>query len=171
MSNVCQYKVKVSGKKNACYAFLGSMSYMDYREIEKEEGTEKEYCLWFSGDCKEDVNDSCQPWEGEFPVELSGNFETAMQEASDHYSYRTVQERSAMFDVEVWCNSCIQSDQPKVAIFEHYLRGAALKCELPEELSIEGTGKVNYRSGEESDLDDLLSNLEGILKLLKNNEE
>lgn len=171
MSNVCKYKVKVKGKKNACYAFLGSMAYMDFRDIDKEEGTEADFTLWFSGDCKEDVNESCQPWEGEFPVELSGNYETALNEAKDNYSYRTVQERSAMFDVEVWCNSCIIDDEPEVAIFEHYLKGGAASGELPEELSIEGTSRVEVRKGEESDLDDLLSKLENMLKFLENPNE
>ena len=107
MSNMCKYKVRVKGKKNACYAFLGSMSYRDYREIDKEEGKESDYTLWFSGDCKEDVNDSCQPWDGE----------------------------------------------------------------MPEELAIEGTCKVETRKGEESDLDDLLSKLESMLKFLENPNE
>jgi hypothetical protein len=104
MANICFYKVKIKGKRNACYAFFGSMSAFD-KWILSEEGTEDETILVIEGNCKWDVDSYCRPWKGDFPVQIPNDHEDARDEAENKYWYYTVQQRSKMFNVEVWCNS------------------------------------------------------------------
>ncbi len=142
MANYCGYKVIVKGRKNACYAFFGSMSCLETKDIVEESGTEDSYVVRFEGNCKWAVDAYCTPWEGPFPVILPEDAEDAMLEAEDKYWYNTVQERSRMFEVEVFCNSAdIEDYDPKTGpheLFEHYINGNFAKGKCPEELRIKG---------------------------------
>ena len=124
MANSCKYKGEVRGKKNACYAFYGSMSVLDYNDIFSEEGTDEDYKLRFEGTCKWSVDSYCNPFKGEIPVELPKDYEEAYNEAYEKYWYYTVQERSAMFQVEVFCcSNDIDDFNPKWEVKEHYING------------------------------------------------
>lgn len=123
MANYCEYKVIVKGKKNACYAFFGSMSCLDDKYIVEESGTDEKYRMFFEGYCKWSVDCYCTPWEGEFPVKLPDDYQKAYEEAEEKYWYNTVQERSKMFEVEVRCNSADIEDWPIFEIYEHYKNG------------------------------------------------
>lgn len=138
MANCCAYKVIVKGRKNACYAFFGSMSAMDYKDISLEEGTDECCILHFDGNCKWHVDCYCKPWLGDTPVALPEDAEDAYQKAEEDYWYHTVQDRSRMFAVEVWCNSAdIEDyvDKPN-EIFEHYICGVPAGGVCPDELRI-----------------------------------
>ena len=142
MANICEYKVKVKGMKNACYAFFGSMSAMDYKDMDKQSGSGLNFELVFSGNCKWSVDFNCKKWNGDFPVEIPADADDAFLEAQNKYWYYTVQERSKMFEVEVWCNSCDTDGEPDIAIYEHYKNGEPVTDELPSELKIDGTSEV-----------------------------
>lgn len=146
MANICEYRVIVKGKKNACYAFLGSMSALDEKEIDDESGTDQDFTLRFHGTCKWSVDSYCKPWEGGFPVELPEDYEEAWEEAENKYWYNTVRERSRMFEVEVWCNSA-DVDLPIGDFFEHYKNGVDLGGDCPEEIAgiIDGRLEEGYR--------------------------
>lgn len=135
MANICKYKVIVKGKKNACYAFYGSMSSLDNKDIVDEEGTNENYTLRFEGDCKWSVDSYCEPWDGEYPVELPEDAEDALYEAEDKYWYKTVRDRSRMFAVEVLCCSA-DVDYPVQEYFEHYICGNDAGGECPDELKV-----------------------------------
>jgi len=135
MANICEYKVIVKGKKNACYAFYGSMSSLNNKLIIEEEGTDEEYLMKFQGDCKWSVDAYCEPWDGEFPVLLPEDFSDACSKAEDDYWYKTVRDRSKMFEVEVWCNSA-DVDFPVQEYFEHYINGENAGGICPEELKV-----------------------------------
>lgn len=141
MANICSYKVIVKGKKNACYAFFGSMPCYDDKYILEEEGTNESCTVRFDGNCKWSVDSYCNPWTGGFPVILPDDPDEAMEEAENKYWYNTVQERSKMFGVEVWCNSAdvedYDPDEGPYQIFEHYINGEPAGGECPEELVIE----------------------------------
>ena len=137
MANTCGYKVIVKGKKNACYAFFGSMPYFDEKIINSESGTEEEYTLKFQGYCDWDVDSNCGPWNGGFPVILPENYLEAEQEAENKYEDIIVQERSKMFEVEVWCNS-MDLDDPEFYTYEHYISGKPILDLCPDELEFEG---------------------------------
>lgn len=142
MANYCSYKVIVKGKRNACYAFFGSMSCLDYKEILEDDGTDDCATIRFEGNCKWSVDAYCKPWTGSFPVVLPETPEEALEAADNLYWYHTVQERSRMFEVEVWCNSAdIEDYDPDYGpdeIFEHYINGVPVAAECPEQLRIEG---------------------------------
>lgn len=135
MANICKYKVIVKGRKNACYAFMGSMSTLDNKWVEEESGSDDDYTLRFEGDCKWSVDSYCQPWEGECPVELPEDAEDAQYEAEEKYWYKTVRDRSRMFAVEVLCNSA-DVDYPVQEYFEHYISGEDVGGDCPEELKV-----------------------------------
>ena len=125
MANYCEYNVIVKGRKNACYAFFGSMSCLDSKEIFDESGTDDDYTVKFNGNCKWSVDSYCTPWNGEFPVSLPEDADEAYEAGEELYWYNTVQERSKMFGVEVWCNSADVEDYTvhPFELFEHYLCG------------------------------------------------
>ena len=105
MADICNYKIKVHGRKNACYAFMCSTSAFGEREIISEYGSENDYTLLFKGCCKWSIDSYCKEFNGEKPVVLPENLDNVINEAEDKYWYHSVQERSEMFQVEVWCNS------------------------------------------------------------------
>jgi 1,2-phenylacetyl-CoA epoxidase PaaB subunit len=158
MANYCEYKVIVKGKKNACYAFFGSMSCADDKQIVEESGTDDNYVARFEGCCNWAVDAYCTPWEGKFPVELPENAEDAYQEGEDKYWYNTVRERSKMFEVEVLCNSAdVEDYDPRYgpdAYFEHYINGEDAGGECPEELEIECYDGYYDEDFDDEDYDD-----------------
>ena len=153
MANLCSYKVKVKGPRNACYAFFGSMSCADDKYFLSESGTMEETVLVFQGNCKWSVDSYCRDWEDECPVELPEDPNEAMEEAENKYWYYTVQDRSEMFNVEVWCNSAdfddmgaieemldemdvdIKDADLSVMCYEHYVNGLETEFDdCPEEI-------------------------------------
>ena len=137
MANICEYKVIVKGKKNACYAFFGSMPWMDYKDIVEEKEDNGVWTVKFEGDCKWSVDCYClDPWKGDTPVVLPEDPDEALSEAADKYYRQTVQERSEMFNVEVWCNSADIEDEDTRQVFEHYINGESVRVKRPAELRI-----------------------------------
>lgn len=179
MANLCSYKVKVKGPRNACYAFFGSMSCADDKSIVSEEGTAAETILIFEGNCKWSVDSYCKQWKGNFPVLLPENAENAMYEAEKKYWYHTVQERSKMFNVEVWCNSgdlddvgyieemladiddiedVLQSQgidvedlDLSIFCYEHYINGESCYDDCPDEIKFDLNEDAD--ADEDEDLD------------------
>jgi len=157
MANICKYKVIVKGKKNACYAFFGSMAAYNCKDIVSESGTDDNFTLFFTGDCKWSVDSYCKPWEGEFPVKLPEDPYEAMLEAERKYWYKTVQEHSKMFDVEVKCNSgdiegdyskyiklaeagVMNFDKNNIGRYEHYKSGEPAGGKCPKKLYVAACG-------------------------------
>ena len=148
MANCCNYKVIVKGKKNACYAFFGSMPAYDDKYITEESGTDDDYTVFIEGNCKWAVDAYCTPWEGPCPVELPEDADEAYNEAEENYWYNSVRDRSKMFNVEVQCNSAdIEDYDPEFGpyeIYEHYVNGEEIDDECPKELRIKGDDDDDY---------------------------
>lgn len=163
MANYCEYKVIVTGRKNACYAFFGSMSCYDNKWIEEEDGTDEAYTLRLEGNCKWAVDAYCQPWDGPVPVELPEDADEAMMLAENQYWYKTVQMRSAMFQVEVWCNSAdvedYDPDEGPNEIYEHYVCGQRIFDTCPDVLRI--TGWQDDEDAFDEDAFPMLKSIEG----------
>lgn len=142
MANYCEYKVIVKGRRNACYAFFGSMSCLDNKYIVAESGTDADCTLRFAGNCKWSVDAYCTPWDGPCPVPLPEDADEAMELAEETYWYHTVKDRSQMFAVEVWCNSAdvddYDPDEGPVELFTCVVNGVGVLEECPEELRITG---------------------------------
>ncbi len=148
MANICEYKVKVKGKKNSCYAFYGSMPKCEDSNILIEDGSDELYMMLFTGGCKWDVDAYCEHWKGDFPVILPEDPDEAMDEANEKYMYRTVRERSKMFEVEVWC---LSSDEGGsfIDLLDHYINGESAEGDCHRELqgleeTLELTSAMNY---------------------------
>lgn len=127
MANVCQYKMIVKGKKNACYAFYAGQNHF-WQDVEDKDGTYENYELYFSGECKWSVDQYCAAEE-------------------------TVQGRSRAYSVEVMCNSRDVDDDPKTAFYKHYKNGVPVTSEVPEELVFEDVTNQNnetYADGMET---------------------
>ena len=140
MANICDYKVIVKGKKNACYAFYGSMPAYNDKYVVEAEGTDDNYTLRFNGDCKWSVDQYSKAWNGRSPVALPDDPDEAMEEAQEKYCDIYVQDRSKMFNIEVLCNSAdIEDVDPRKGpdeIFEHYKNGCEVYDDCPSELRI-----------------------------------
>ena len=104
MANFCQFEFEVRGKKNACYAFLGSTSAEDY-SIVREEGTDDAYIIQYSGSCKYEPDAYCKEWEGDTPVQIPDEAKDTFEKAHEYTPY-TMKSRSKMFGVEALCNYC-----------------------------------------------------------------
>ena len=176
MADICDYRIKVKGPKNACYAFMGSTSRYDDVDIINEYGSEDNYILVFKGCCKWAIDMYCHDFEGEKPVVLPNDANEAYAQAENLYWYHTVKERSEMFEVEVWCNSgssetfesaiddllesgeltlddIKENDEFTPYMYEHYNCGNEIFDEMPEEINIPFSF-ANFENEEEFDEDE-----------------
>lgn len=111
MANRCMYKMVVRGKKNACYAFYaGQLHYV--QDINYEGGSDENYKIRFSGECKWTVDSYCVRYDGE-PVELPEDCDEAMKYAKEVGNIN-VEGRAKMYSVSVIYNST-DLDDPEFA--------------------------------------------------------
>lgn len=154
MANTCEYKVKVKGTKKGCYAFYGSMLVGEEISIIKETGTKKDTTLVFAGDCKWEPDYLCTSWKDECPVQLPDNEDEVMEFSDAHYKGYTIQDRSRMFNVEVWCNFAdvdeYDPNEGPYEVFEHYKSGEPIYDICPDGLHI-GEEYEEYEEDEEDD--------------------
>ena len=130
MANICEYKIIVKGKKNACYAFFGSMLSLDFKDIEEEKGTDDNFELFMHGTCKWSVNSYCsEHFDEECPIALPDDPKEAETVGEDYTYY--VQERSRIFGVEVLCCSC-DIDEGVGEYFEHYNCGELISDDIDD---------------------------------------
>ena len=138
---ICEYKAIIKGKKNACYAFMGSMPAFEGVAVYEEKGSDAEYYIRIGSECKYKVDAYCDPWDGSFPVQIPDDPDEAYDAGQREYSFRTVRDRSKMFMVEVLCNSAdiddFDPDEGPIEIFEHYVNGKDAGGECPDILHIE----------------------------------
>lgn len=111
--------------------------------IHKESGTDDDYAIRFNGYCKWSVDAYCDIWVEEYPIVLPEDFKEAYAEAQSKYMYKSVQDCSKMFNVEVLCNSAdIDDYDPENGpneMFDHYINGVQVFGEeRPKELRIGG---------------------------------
>ena len=132
MANICLYKIKIKGARNACYAFIDMMpSYNADKEILSEEGTDSEYELVLRGDCKWSVSAYTEKMDNPIPFTAE---EIDKIEDGDHWD-KTLKDKSILLDCEIFCNSK-DIDDSVWATYEHYNRGKEIFDECPKELHI-----------------------------------
>ena len=153
MANICDYKIKVKGKKNACYAFFGSMPCYGDKWIESESGTLDDYTIVIKGDCKWGVNCYARHWDGEYPVHIPEDPQAACQEGEDKYWYYFLIDKSQMFNVEIWCNSIGEDEDIDIYEELEYLDSlSGDEADIPEPLHIPGLFCYeHYLNGNEVD--------------------
>lgn len=99
-----EYKIKVKGPRNACYAFMGSTKSINEPTIISEIVNDKETIIVFCVDSYYPIDMYCHDFKGNKPVVLPDGADIAFQEAKHKYLHYSIKERSEMFDIEVWCN-------------------------------------------------------------------
>ena len=132
MANICLYKVMVKGRKKVCYKLVDMMPlYSSEKILLREEGTDEDFTLVFSGDCKWAVNCYTVPLENPAPLR-----EEEIDEIEDgRYWGVNLREKSILLDCEIFCNSK-DIDDISYADYEHYDKGKIIHDECPKELHI-----------------------------------
>lgn len=127
MANICSYEVVVKGKRNACFAFLGSMPAGDFGssyKIIKDDGTCCE--MEISGGCAWDVDYYCNFVPGD---DITITIPEDDQEACNYgsgFENCTVQDCSKLFQVEVCLTTFVEGfcdEEQDAGTFYHYING------------------------------------------------
>lgn len=143
MANICLYKVKVKGRKKVCYKLIDMMPLYSYEKIIiSEEGTDDDFTLVFSGDCKWGMNYRTVPLEN--PAPLSEAEIDAIEDG--RYWGVNLCEKSILLQCEIFCNSK-DIDDSCYSVYEHYDKGKTVDDECPKELHIK-RGR-DYDNGED----------------------
>ena len=138
MANICSYRIQVKGKKQACYAFYGSIPVLDSKSILNESEDGDDYMIQFEGDCKWDV-DMYTHSDEESPVFALSDLPEDCDEAFDFgldYWDISLRSKSRIFNVDVICNS-IDIDEPIYMNTLHYDCGDVFEMaylDTPEEI-------------------------------------
>ncbi len=159
MANICLYKVKVKGTKKACYKLVHMMPlYSSEKEYISEEGSDDDFTLVFSGDCKWSVHYRTTPQKDLVPFTEE---EIDKIQDGDGWEY-TLQDKSLLLNCEIFCNSK-DIDDVSYACYDHYNRGVEIFDECPKELHI--------KRGRDYDADGMVFTDQGFLSvnILANN--
>ncbi len=151
-----EYKIMVKGPRNTCYAFIGSTKSIDEPKIISETVNDKETIIVFCVKNHFPIDMYCKDFTGDKPIALPDDKDVAFQGAKSKYLHYTVQERSTMFNVEVWCNggstevcdnaitNALYDGDIKLEdlkdytfdpyIYEHYNCGHVIHDEIPKDI-------------------------------------
>ena len=140
MANICLYKIKVVGRKRACYALIDMMPlYSGDKDIVFEDGTDEEYSLIFTGDCKWHVDAYTQALTNPQPFTPE-----ELDAVSDgQYWQVPILQKSILLDCDIMCNSK-DIDAGGKAYYEHYNRGVVINDECPKEIHIKRGREYDY---------------------------
>ena len=118
MANFCDFEFRVKGRKTAVEAFFESTPYLDWKDIEYENGTDSTYEMYFKGNCK---------WSINFDVEddCEGVSADLANESGSEYIGYSVRAKSDIFKCEVKVH--YWSMESEFDQFDHYKNGECLK--------------------------------------------
>ena len=132
MANICLYKIKVKGTKDACYALINMMPLYSWeKDILSEEGEDDDYTLIFTGACKWSTSSYTQHTDGLVPYTPE---QVKNVQDGDGWDI-CMRDKSLLLNCEIFCNSK-DIDDSCYAVFEHYNRGKEIFDECPKELHI-----------------------------------
>lgn len=138
MANICEYHVLVKGAKNACHALFGGLPVLDGKWITAETGSDNDCTIVFWGSCKWSVDSYTGPYTGPEKLTIPEDPDEAETFGEGFWGV-TLQEKSRLFGVEVWCNS-VDIDDPIVIISEHYYSGESRLVryeDMPREIAMD----------------------------------
>ena len=132
MANICLYKIKVRGTRDACYALINMMPLYSWeKEILSEEGTDADCTLVFTGACKWGVHAYTSKRQGLTPYTPE---QVAAVKDGDGWDI-CLEDKSLLLSCELWCNSK-DIDDYCYSDYEHYNKGERIFDECPKELHI-----------------------------------
>ena len=131
MANYCDYEIHVRGSKKAALFLYTMMPALDYKEITHEEGTDEEYIVWMTGNCKWSLDRYCEEKQN-VVIDLDSFSEDDVrdEEVGLNYWYLTMRQKSEVLGVEILAHSW--SDESEFDQFDHYLNGKLLSSEADE---------------------------------------
>ena len=138
MANICEYHVLVKGAKNACHALFGGLPVLDDKWITAETGSDDGCTIVFQGTCKWSVDSYTGPYSGPEKLTIPEDPDEAETFGEGFWGV-TLQEKSRLFGVEVWCNS-VDIDDPVAIICEHYISGenkTSFYEDMPREIAMD----------------------------------
>lgn len=154
MANICEYHILVRGRRNACHALFGGQSVLDEKWITNESGSDEDCSLVFQGTCKWYVDAYTSPYLGSPELTIPADPQDAELFGEGFWGV-SLQEKSRLFDVEVWCNS-IDIDSPVAIFSNHYICGESNDVsyeDMPQEIVLphylEAAGKSFSEGGEQ----------------------
>lgn len=132
MANICLYKIKVKGTKNACYALINMMPLYSWeKDILSEDGEDDDYTLIFTGACKWSTSAYTHHTDGLVPYTPE---QVANVQDGDGWDI-CMMDKSLLLSCEIFCNSK-DIDDSCYAVYEHYKNGKGIYDECPKELHI-----------------------------------
>lgn len=132
MGNTCLYKILVKGKKKACYKLINMIPNSN-KVIIKEEGTDDNFELIFSGECEWSVdaytNDKLKP---------KPYTDEEIEEIEEGWCWNIpLKGKSKILNCEIFCSSKDLDDQYSLVDFVHYNKGKKINDKCPEEILIQ----------------------------------
>lgn len=131
MANYCDYEIHVKGSKKATLFLYAMMPAADYKEITHEEGTDDEYIVWMTGNCKWSLDSYCEE-KPNTVIDLDNLTEADIrdEEIGLAYWYLTMRQKSEVLGVEILAHSW--SDESEFDQFDHYSKGMMVSSEADE---------------------------------------
>ncbi len=134
MANFCYYEIHAKGPKDRVYALGAMMPVYEDIAILRKSGTDKDYTLWFKGDCKWALDAYCDEKPGVVfdesddeeivPGKSYGVFIDYCydyQKFNDEYMYLTMRQKSEILQIEVFAMSIDEGGG--FVCFDHYKNG------------------------------------------------
>lgn len=125
MANFCDFEFRVTGKKKAVKVFYESTPYLDWKDVEYEDGTDSNYEMHFKGNCKWSINFDVEDDCDGVTVDLSKYSMSQIEELGAECVGYSVRAKSEMFQCEVKVH--YWSMESEFDQFDHYKNGECLK--------------------------------------------
>ena len=128
MANFCEYEIHVKGNKKAVLYFFTMVPSYGGNRITHEEGSDDEYIIWITGDCKNALDCYCEEKPG-VAIDLDGISEADIRnkELGSDYMYLTMRQKSEVLGIEILAHSW--SDESDFDQFDYYSKGTLISSE------------------------------------------
>lgn len=126
MANYCEYEIHVRGTKKATLFFYTMTPALDDKEIIHEEGTDDDYIVWITGNCKNSLDCYCKE-NPDVKIDLDKFTEDDIRNNENiglDYWYLTMRQKSEMLGLKIEANSW--SEESDFDMLEEYDNGTLL---------------------------------------------
>ena len=125
MANFCDFEFIVKGNEKAAMAVYESTPSLDYCDIDEEIGSDDNFELRFSGNCKWSVNFGVDDdWDGE-KIDFSSMSESDVSRVASEFSDKSIRVKSAAFGCEILVH--YWSEESEFDQFDQYINGELVK--------------------------------------------
>lgn len=131
MANYCNYEIHIRGNKKSVLFFCTTLPVLDNKQIIYEKGTDKDYIVWITGNCKWSLDHFCEEKKN-VTINLNKLNEDSLRDESIgfDYWYLTMRQKSELFNLEILAHSW--SDESEYDQFDHYKFGKLISSKYAE---------------------------------------